>query len=166
MTKKRFGDSWPNAHGRVGFKSKSRKKYQWMFTITKRTVFMLIGIISEVDLNADYSKIDYGCSGAKTWKSGNDTADYGVSWNTGDKVCMIVDFGKKELSYTVNGQNQGIAHRDIIIGPTYQLAVSMYTGGVAENDGDSFNINGLVVMTMSRKNKMTYWQHSKVKMLN
>eukprot|EP01084_Bolivina_argentea_P317734 550931_1 len=79
--------------------------YEWKFTIHKRYKYdrLYIGIASHTDINVGYKKIDYAYEGedGKKYHFGREQS-YANSLNSGDTVCMKVDFKTKTISYNIN----------------------------------------------------------------
>eukprot|EP01084_Bolivina_argentea_P104767 187579_1 len=107
-----------SAYGSFAIHSNKKGKYQWNVAIHKRGSSAFIGIASKKDINADYNIIDYGYQGDGPHKRNfGQYIKYGECWNKGDTVSMTVDCHKKEISFAVNGKDQGVAYNNINIGP-------------------------------------------------
>eukprot|EP01083_Nonionella_stella_P311429 1110457_1 len=93
---------WGNAFGRTAMNSTMGSIYEWKFTIHKRSLYLLIGIASHTDINADYQKIDYAYNGntGKKYHFGK-SQSYANTFKSGDTVCMKVDFKTKTISYNI-----------------------------------------------------------------
>ena len=57
--------------------------------------------------------------------------DYGITYNNNDQVTMCLNLSRKTLSYSVNGQDQGIAYHNIQLNHNtiYKMFVSLYGSG-------------------------------------
>lgn len=124
-------------YGSVGVDSKKEMKYQWKVTITKFRYNLIIGIGSIPDIDGNWRNIDYGYSCFNGYKEsfGEHSEEYGVSLGTGDELIITVDFDMRQISFTANDVDQGVAFSNIVVGPVYYLVGSFYT------DSESITIN-------------------------
>ena len=129
-----------NVYGSIGVDSKHPRKYQWNIAITGSGPF--IGLASNPDIDSDRHSFDYAYS---TWMGTKHRfhhyEKYGDSAPTGSSLTVIADFKKREICFIVNGKDQGVAFEDIVIGPIYYLAVSLYDKGQSATI-DDFNCIG------------------------
>ena len=129
MTATKTGlERYRSVYGSVGIDSKQRLKYQWKLTVTKRALDSIIGIGANPDINIkrSYTKISYGYQtyGGDKWIAGDNT-DYGIEINSGEELIINVDFKKEEIGFIANGKDQGVAFKNIAIGPVYYLVASL-----------------------------------------
>ena len=112
-------------------------KCQWKLTITKRQSDSIIGIASMPNINDTYWNINYGyqTSGGDKWKLGK-WSDYGIPTGSGQALIINVDFKRKEIGFVVNGKDQGVAFKDVEIGPVYYLVVGFHFEGECVNLND------------------------------
>ena len=135
--------------GRIIVSSRSRMRYSWTFLVTKMSSDMFIGISSNSNVDAHWKEMDYVVNGSRgrRYKSGRllpypravKTPRFGGGIRK-FKVRMAVDFGTKEISFTIYGtpttqnpydNHQEIKFQDVVfsnirIGPTYQLTICLY----------------------------------------
>ena len=97
----------------------------------------IIGIASEKDTERTglpfiLAQCSFGFGTAERTKAGPDTwgikDSYGKQAKDGDIVQMIVDLDNMTLRYSINGEDQGIAHKDIPQN-RYRVAVYLYKKG-------------------------------------
>ena len=50
---------------------------------------------------------------------------YGSSFKAGDKILVRLDMQSKTLSFSLNGQDQGVAFKDLAVHGQYRLAVAL-----------------------------------------
>ena len=86
------------------------------------------------------AKVTYGVdtlNGLK-WHKGDDSKyGKGIKLQTGDKLIISVDFKTREIAFSRNGENFGVAFTEIEIGPKYYLCASLYI------EGECVTINAL-----------------------
>ena len=133
-----------NVYGSVGIDSMDQKKYQWTVTIAKHITQIYIGVatdryISDSQSNT-WKKVTYGVDtlhGLK-WNRGDDSKyGNGIKLRNGDKLTISIDFKRREIAFSRNGENFGVAFTEIEIGPQYYLCASLYI------EGESVTINDL-----------------------
>eukprot|EP01084_Bolivina_argentea_P260849 440639_1 len=121
------------AYGSMKIRSTIKNKYVWKFIIKNERATMHIGITQTINKNASAwpKSYSYGMSRNPVKRdyviNNSKTESYGTKWKTGDTIWMIADFNRKEISFNVNGINQGVAFRNIVVGPTYYLFVEIDT---------------------------------------
>eukprot|EP01084_Bolivina_argentea_P136797 240938_1 len=117
------------------------KSYKWSFKIQSKKLNMFIG----VDSNAKFSNTDF----SNYYRSFSTTHDdifcaygsdgniydhksviaetYGIAWKTGDTIDMIIDAQKETLRYIVNGNDQGIALKNMrFCDKSYKIAIALF----------------------------------------
>eukprot|EP01084_Bolivina_argentea_P059739 109137_1 len=113
--------------------------HKWIFKINRRDHELVIGITSNYKttdgaFHRNMKDINYGYSVKNGQKvSQNKYNDYGCSCNRNDKIEMILNLKKKQLSFIVNGINQGICYCDITQSRDikYRVAIFVQTNGTA-----------------------------------
>ena len=110
--------------------------YKWTFKIIKPKTNsgVFIGISSVVVVDEDFEKHKghhYGYLHCGTLFKNMTYVDYGITYNNNDQVTMCLNLSRKRLSYSVNGQDQGIAYHNIQLNhnTTYKMFVSLYGSG-------------------------------------
>ena len=63
---------------------------------------------SSLTLGSDSKSFGYGGTAKKSHDDKYE--DYGITYSAGDIVHCLIDFDAKEISFTVNGENQGVAY--------------------------------------------------------
>eukprot|EP01084_Bolivina_argentea_P073810 133921_1 len=122
------GEGLCNVYGNVKIQIKKKCIYKWRLLINQRHGAMFIGIKSDKDITAGFQNINYGYEfKSKLGKKYNlgKPQIYGKKCRKGDTIEMIIDTIKKDISYTVNGETQGVAFTNIDDKPIYYLVVCM-----------------------------------------
>eukprot|EP01084_Bolivina_argentea_P117131 208069_1 len=126
----------------------NRSKYEWDIDIkhmdtrtiiSSRMIFIGISSLSHMNTKRRLSGYNYvyqiftsmtgGCTFARSFLDRKTkTKSYGKIYETGDKVTICLDLEKKELSFKLNGDDQGVAFDDIKVGPEikYRLIVKLW----------------------------------------
>eukprot|EP01084_Bolivina_argentea_P135075 238076_1 len=136
------GGMWCNAYGTEGIYSNTKHKYKWRLTIDKKTTMMWVGIASKKTIDGHgFMEIDYAFEGSQgnAYRLGK-KKQYANGYKTGDVVSILVNCDKKEISFSVNSEDYGVAYK-IDIRPTYYLAVSIYC-----LSGQSITINEFCII--------------------
>eukprot|EP01084_Bolivina_argentea_P058179 106244_1 len=117
-----------NVYGNVKISMKKKCIYKWKILINKRDGSMMIGLTANKDITTDFRTINYAYEFktkiGKKYQLGK-SEQYGKRCISGDTVEMMVDATKKELSYSVNGETQGVAFANIDDTREYYLVVCM-----------------------------------------
>ena len=93
---------------------------------------IMIGIIGGRTTTVDglFDRYDYGYwsssgqikNGASYWEN------YGETFGNNDEICCILDLKKREISFNINGKEQGVACNDFYrgLGFKYRFGISMW----------------------------------------
>ena len=120
--------AYRNVYGTIAMDSKVLKKYSWKLTIAASGPF--IGFATNRDIKGDRKVFDYAYSSYSGNKYRYNVSDkYGASAAPGSSIIISIDFKKAEICFSVNGEDLGVAFKDIKIGPIYYLAISLFFEG-------------------------------------
>lgn len=96
-----------------------RGKFSWTIRLTETThgAGVALGVVSAKDFHWDRQNLGaspYSWCYSKTGKKGdgNGFKDYGRQFSSGDTVCMELDMDNRTLSFSVNGESQGVAYSE------------------------------------------------------
>eukprot|EP01083_Nonionella_stella_P013587 38229_1 len=109
--------------------------YKWSFKINRRDHELVIGIASnhkttDGSFHHNMKDINYGYSVENGQKvSKKKYSDYGCKCNKNDKIQMILNLQKKQLSFTVNNIDQGVMFTDIQQNRNTKYRLAVFTQG-------------------------------------
>ena len=133
-----------SSFGKIKVDSTSNSIYQWKLKLigSISPASAMLGVSTSTRVSVDYIMNMDGKSYAYNGYaqkyinvdgSPSDVIDYGVTYGSGDIVGIILDLSKREISFSVNDEVQGVAFEEVECGDDvqYRLAVAFVSSDVS-----------------------------------